>query len=172
MLTCEGCSLGLSSDATAADGVRPYYVQATERDETERVNYCPECAAMAAGKYEGAPWCGEPAHSISPAFNVRFRVYLNGSFSTLTLRPGQKLTHRAGGATDEGFSATETSWYLDPWDGRLLRTRDYFWRDCDGPGSRSIDDAQDGWSDVATAAPWWKETRFTQRDVFAEAAGY
>lgn len=59
--TCEGCSV-------RASDVAEYWIMQDEGDShEERVRYCPECADMARGGAEGAPWCGQPVYSMRPA---------------------------------------------------------------------------------------------------------
>lgn len=102
---------------------------------------------------------------------VKIAVPRNGSVWTFS-----------GGPTDEGYSYMETVYC---WDGVVLTRRSYgSSRDCDGPRESSQEDVCVGWGhpivwvgdelvqDKRYDTPRWEEVESSQRDYFAEAAGY
>lgn len=114
---------------------------------------------------------------------VRFWVYVNDTFVRISLTDGQALTHRAGGATDEGWSSEANVWALE---GNTVRHECYQdGRDCDGRlsseyvtecpvadlGAHRIS-GDDEWALSAPALPSWQKVEASQRDYSAEAMGY
>ena len=111
--------------------------------------------------------------------NARFWVLGPGAgWVKLTIRPGDALTWSAGERTDEGYSATEERWaHLG---GNVLNECHNRWSDCDGPGSSShVSSCELGQLRARNTdrtppggAPRWEHLSSSQRDYFAEAAGY
>jgi hypothetical protein len=120
----------------------------------------------------------EPSRST-----LRLWSFVNGSWVKLSLRPGRCLTWRACCATDEGYHSEYEVWEHVgngvQWDYGTDS------RDCDGPHSTQCARFAMA-NELALEEPWAKEDRAarimlpkwrkigrdTQRDVFAEAAGY
>jgi hypothetical protein len=113
--------------------------------------------------------------------NARFWVFVNDGWVRLSLGVGQYLTHSVGGPDEEGFSYTHTRW------ARYGHGREEFIeqsvatnaRDCDGPldtywvGECRVDALEDHPSfDNAVPVPNWEKVSASQRDHFAEVAGY
>jgi hypothetical protein len=122
---------------------------------------------------------------------ARFWVSLNGGNAVLVkLRDGQSLSHAEGGLTDEGFDYTGRSWRFE--DGEVVVNWVNNACDCDGPITRSgtsycpLADLQEGYrcpddllypfarngEIIPVIFPKWRERSYTQRDAYAEAAGY
>ena len=45
--------------------------------------------------------------------NARFWIWWNGDWVKITLRPGQSIAMRCGGATDEGFNVESSGYEHD-----------------------------------------------------------
>lgn len=126
--------------------------------------------------------------------NARFWHYSSGAgYVTLTLRPGKAITIRSGGPTDEGFSYTTETYEYDVDENRIIYTAECNARDCDGPLDRvyisacqldmlhardlsQVFDASN-WPEEHKACagifmPEWQKLSSSQRDAYAEAAGY
>lgn len=109
--------------------------------------------------------------------NARFWIWWHGSWTKLTLRPGQSLTMSHGGPTDEGFYARSEG-YMHDGDRVSAWIREDS-RDCDGPLSRDwdghcmIDQLKANEADeYGPARPAWVKDSASQRDLYAEMAGY
>lgn len=109
---------------------------------------------------------------------IRFWDYVNGPVR-LALRDGQQLRHCEGGPTDEGYSWTAITWRIE--EGFLVAESYTTARDCDGPIERratvraKLDELTAGRrddDDGSIAYPKWEATGSSQRDHYAEAAGY
>ncbi len=110
--------------------------------------------------------------------NARFWIYLNDSFTKITLRPGQTVSHYWAAKHDEGWSSEYQQWTHDGSSVVREMTRDG--RDCDG---RLCTDQRDqcpleqlhSWPCTLPNAPMlpsWQDIETTQYDQFAEASGY
>ena len=115
--------------------------------------------------------------------NCRFLVFINGDDVKLTLRPGQTLHHYQGGPTEEGWSSYAESWYLSSDSQVLTRESVSDGVDCDGRLTRYSTDYADADPDTFHSGhdpyktrpalfPYWKEGESSQRDQYAELAGY
>lgn len=69
--------------------------------------------------------------------NARLKVWINSSEVTITLRPGQSISHSTSVDTDEGYAWEGTTWTYDADDGVVTREWGYGGRDCDGTTSTS-----------------------------------
>ena len=89
----------------------------------------------------------------------------------LSLTEGSTLSHGAGGATDEGYCYTYTSWWLE--EGVVFERVETDSRDCDGRLTTSETYAcpVDRLSE-RDGKPNWKLVQRGQRDFSAEAMGY
>lgn len=119
--------------------------------------------------------------------NARFWVYWNDSWARLTLRPGESITLRAGGPTEEGrFYSEETythdgdslrlEWYSDATDcdGRLERSGESV-APIDRLNCREVETWKDGElvrDYFFPLLPEWETGSTSQRDHAAESAGY
>ena len=116
---------------------------------------------------------------------VRFQVFINDTYTTLTLSPGQSLGWQGGGPCEEGYEIETITWGLSQ-DGQILeRYTTRRWSDCDGPGSSFYDDSAEvrsiraisvwdgaGRTGMFAQVPDWQTLDRGQRDHFAEAMGY
>lgn len=112
--------------------------------------------------------------------NARFWIRWNRDWVKLTLAPGQTITLRDGGPTDEGWSYTAHTYTrasedladvecsitheASDCDGRTSDYRDYV---CAFENLKANDAADD-----APPRPEWDLASHRCRDQFAEAAGY
>ena len=128
--------------------------------------------------------------------NARFWESHNGSWVKLTLRPGEYLFTREGGATDEGYSVTNTEYHYD---GKTVTRESHnSARDCDGQTSHTtltecrvrklasrapytcryfVATAKTPYDEdycpaLGALLPAWERVSQSQRDYAAEAAGY
>ena len=69
--------------------------------------------------------------------NARLKVWINDSEVTITLQPGQSISHSTSEDTDEGYAWQGTTWTYDADDGVVTREWGYGGRDCDGVSSTS-----------------------------------
>ena len=123
--------------------------------------------------------------------NIRFwKFNQNWNWVKITLRPGQKLTHRKVWFNGEGWSLFEETWKSCIEDRQVTCTRFSDGRDCDGrlttedqfvcswedlKADRSTMDVDGGLRtshEVEIQRPTWKRLDSWQRDSFAEAMGY
>ena len=107
--------------------------------------------------------------------NVRLHEWINGDEVVLTLSPGQRLTWRSGGPTDEGYSYQDHVWAYDKDEGVIYWEVHEMSRDCDGPHEWHSECCLPVLEVVPHTCPrdlprigvaQW------QRDVYAEMAGY
>lgn len=107
--------------------------------------------------------------------NARFLVWVNGDRVTLSLTPGDSLSHSHFARTDEGFESGTVTWSLD--DGVVTLDSWSESRDCDGAHRSSttlechVTELQSHEYDGALL-PKWAEVGSSQRDYSAEQAGY
>jgi len=103
--------------------------------------------------------------------NARFKTYANGSDATITLRPGQTLSHSEGGPDEEGYSYSAT---LYRYDGEtVVREITTTACDCDGRLDRYYDQIWPVNGPLNSYGyPDWEDLRAYQRDHFAEAMNY
>lgn len=126
--------------------------------------------------------------------NARLWHYVSGAgYVKLTMRPGESITIRSGGPTDEGYSYTEETYDYDVEAGTVTLTTDTRARDCDGPldtlhvcscpidqlHARSMAEVFDAesWPEEHKAAqgiytPNWQRLSASQRDYYAESMNY
>jgi hypothetical protein len=115
-------------------------------------------------------------YTMSATINARFWIWHNDGWVKLTLRPGQVFTVVDGGPTDEGYSYTAQV-YTHEGD-HILRETSTRAADCDGPHeyyadcTAALDALQEYLCDDGTRVPSWERVRASQRDRFAEDAGY
>lgn len=110
--------------------------------------------------------------------SVKFYHYhpLNDGPVLIKLNAGQTLHHSFGGPTDEGWSSESNIWEFDGKQIRLQWCSDG--RDCDGRLTRAgecyckADLAQSGNEFDGVRYPAWEQGESSQRDEYAEAAGY
>lgn len=109
--------------------------------------------------------------------NARFLVCIDAdSDATVTLSPGQTLTHNEGGPHEEGWWGRSTTWTHDGTG--VYREWSTDGSDCDGRTGTSGEDycpladlrAHEGCAGVMF--PKWDAIDARQYDQFAEAAGY
>lgn len=115
-----------------------------------------------------------------PVPNARFWYYLNGTMTKITLRPGQELSHCAGGPCDEGNSYSGHTFRHDG--DRVTCIWSSWGRDCDGrysdggesmaPLNQLAVRALDFTEAAGLLVPEWQAGDAWQRDYSAEAAGY
>ncbi len=108
--------------------------------------------------------------------NVRFRVWHNGQYTKLTLRPDQTLEFGRSERTEEGYSWEYDRYTYDAETETVTHEWGEGGRDCDGYSSeKSV------WAIDAKHLTMWLHPQFTtfwrriehgQRDMTAEAAGY
>lgn len=113
------------------------------------------------------------------AKQARFWTYIRSEPTLLKLVAGQTVSHREGGATDEGWSWTLRTWAFD---GEFVTLEsDNRSSDCDGPHEHhdvvrcSVAELRAGYTcpDHPTITyPVWREVSSRQRDIFAERMGY
>lgn len=119
--------------------------------------------------------------------NYRFWVWWNGQWTKLTLRPGQSLSVHEFHYHEEGWSRTSERWehvgdgvyneHSDEGkdcDGRLDRYSEWF---CPARNLRARDmmdpDCPNQFSEnIGIFAPEWEKVSASQRDQYAELAGY
>lgn len=123
--------------------------------------------------------------------NARFWVYIHGNPVKITIRPGQSLYWSRGGPCEEGWSRESQHWTHEG--ESVERSTADTASDCDGthasygeyscPLDRLQSGNAPGWiepefptaePDTWTGVVWpaWDEVSTSQRDQFAEAAGY
>lgn len=115
--------------------------------------------------------------------NARFWTFINGGPVKLTLRPGQSLSHSRFAHTDEGWSRESYTWTHHG--DRIESAWCEDGRDCDGQltrrgtGFAQLDKLGENpaWppDDPNMAGvlwPEWEDVETSQRDEFAELAGY
>ena len=132
--------------------------------------------------YDGGPWYSKPEdYDIVERLqrrNARFWAWWNDGWVKITLKPGQQLSACGGGRSEEGWSQYGESW-LHAGD-RVERSWFTDGRDCDGRLQHYGDDYA-LLEDLAPAnagefeemlAPRWQDSHTSQRDEFAELAGY
>ena len=111
--------------------------------------------------------------------NARFWIVCHGSPVKLTFRPGQSLDWYHGAPHEEGWSSESHIWRFDGEYVTVYSCTDG--RDCDGRlthynTSQCRLDALDArsweWLGVIQGTPDWEPLDSSQRDEFAEAAGY
>jgi hypothetical protein len=110
--------------------------------------------------------------------NARFWTYHIDGMVRLTLRESQSLRHSRWQETDEGWSSEATCWTLE--NGIITRETITDGRDCDGRLMRSFVDkcplamlaAQPAYDAPELMVPVWRDIESSQRDEYAEAAGY
>jgi hypothetical protein len=124
--------------------------------------------------------------------NVRFWNYWNGSYSRLTLKPGDTLTLDRCESTDEGHEYETEEYEYDAHEGIIICTMASGGIDCDGPIMHhaefvwhpggditpALDMDENGelhivrWNGQPCMRPCWTKQSAWQRDAYAEAAGY
>ncbi len=112
--------------------------------------------------------------------NARFWIMgCNSNPVKLTLRPGQSLAHHTFERTDEGYSASYSSYTHDG--DSVVCEYGSEGRDCDGRHAYHSESRaplarlKDGWTDDTDRAvtyPAWTQGDSSQRDEYAEAMGY
>lgn len=114
-------------------------------------------------------YCHGRGYSTAPrGVPIRFKDSAHGGEVTLTIKPGQTLSHSEGGRTDEGYSYTGTTWKFERGE---LRCETYTEaRDCDG----RLDTGGVYFANAikANGFPDWTHEDSYQRDHSAEAMGY
>ena len=108
--------------------------------------------------------------------NVRFRVWHNGQYTKLTLRPDQTLEYGGSHQTDEGYSRQYDRYTYDAGTQFVTHETGGGGRDCDGYSSEKsvwVIDAKSLTMFLNPAASGlWRKIDHRQRDMSAEAAGY
>ena len=116
-------------------------------------------------------------HEINSKRNARFWLFVHGSPVKLTLKPGQTINHCAGGPTDEGYSyeTTQLTHEID----QIKWVAGSIGRDCDGGHEHFKESSCEPHllrdreiKDYDFGFPIWSDGESSQRDQFAEAAGY
>lgn len=117
--------------------------------------------------------------------NARFWIVHNNDFVKLTLHPNQSVELQEGGATDEGYSYTTTS-YLHTGTGVECECLNEA-RDCDGRLDRwnksfcpmsQLQKGNPAWTEHCelehpeVVFPAWERVKRGQRDQYAEMMGY
>ncbi len=122
--------------------------------------------------------------------NLRIWHYWNGCHTKLTLIPGKPINIHRYETTDEGYSFEQDNILLGE-DGRVTMESVDDGRDCDGRLTRESHYVMDGLTRIeveqeptavmqragieaswSVMVPNWMKARSTQRDEYAEAAGY
>jgi hypothetical protein len=117
--------------------------------------------------------------------NARFWDYCNGTWTKITLRPGQLRQWHEYHPTDEGFSATKRYWDYNEERGIVHFCEVSKARDCDGLFERvheccaRLDElavktpyTDPGEEPKPFKVPHWTDLGGSQRDHSAEAMGY
>lgn len=122
--------------------------------------------------------------------NIRFWVHANEGLCKLTLKPGQTLSHRQGGPTDEGWSWCGQTWEYDEHEGLVKHSITTEAQDCDGRHGdyRDFECRIEHlavyqatlWDDLlgqpvevpGVRLPKWEKAGASQYDQYAEMAGY
>jgi hypothetical protein len=108
--------------------------------------------------------------------NLRFWAFVNCSPVKLTLRPGQTLGHYVGSRTEEGWESETHTWTA--LDNGVLCEWGTDGRDCDGRLSQAgesfapFEALAAGGSVDGAVFPRWEHGQSSQRDEYAERAGY
>ena len=108
--------------------------------------------------------------------NAHFWAHINGGFVRLTIKPGQPLRWGESRPSEEGYSYQSLSWGLS--DGKVTRSSASGGRDCDGRVDFyedlecPIDQLAVNRYEGGPLTPAWKNIRSSQRDQYAEMAGY
>lgn len=108
---------------------------------------------------------------------LRFWDFVGAGWVRLALADGQTLQHTSGGPCDEGWNSTSTRWSRDG--DTIERETLNEGRDCDGGYSHHVIvranlvnlDANEA-ADDTIACPAWERVSASQRDEYAELAGY
>lgn len=132
--------------------------------------------------YDGGPWYSKPEdYDLVERLqrrNARFWVWWRQDWVKITLRPGETLCAGYGGQCDEGWSR-----FSEQWSHTGLRV-EREWvsegQDCDGRSAQYGEDFAmlDELDAVGRGefeemlAPRWQDSQTSQRDEFAELAGY
>lgn len=117
--------------------------------------------------------------------NARFWTVVNNGPVKVTLKPGQSLSHRSGGAHDEGFCLHGVTWEYSGEHGTVGLFEYERGRDCDGPHSASYESecpldrlcdrelyGFDELEFTGIRLPEWEPLEAEQHDEYAEAMGY
>ena len=116
-----------------------------------------------------------------PVRNVRFWLYHHRSQVKLTVRPGQTLTFGFSEPTEEGWHGENVTIHYDADNRVIVRESACEGRDCDGFMGRYVTTAAmigrlaDGVKDLddpEVVYPDWQRIEESQRDQYAEMAGY
>lgn len=106
--------------------------------------------------------------------NLRFNVYWNGSWTTLTLVPGQVIELYQRWTDEEGYGFRRENYQHCPNTGALLAEFSSGGRDCDGYIENwSYASAEEFYkNDEGCVVPLWIDEKSGQYDQFAELMGY
>lgn len=113
--------------------------------------------------------------------NARFWIYRNEGWVKICLVPEQSIEVRSGGPCDEGFCYRADVYRLTEDEyGQIVESEHHeYSRDCDGPseyhweGFARLDDLHIQEVDGETfLRPSWRKVNASQRDIYAEMAGY
>ena len=130
--------------------------------------------------------------------NARLKVWINDSEVTITLRPGESISHSTSEPTDEGYQWSGTTWTYNAGDGVVTREWGYGGRDCDGETSTSGTDYcpvdklktattneyigpagyesgawdDDHWAEVPGFPEWQEEQPARHYDQYAQLSNY
>ena len=110
--------------------------------------------------------------------NARFWTWVNDGLVKITLRDRQALNHSSFSRHDEGWSAEYETWSL--WDGLVTREVTTDGTDCDGRLTNYYSDEcpiedlrhHEAYDAPEYMVPEWRVMSQSQRDEYAEAAGY
>jgi hypothetical protein len=110
--------------------------------------------------------------------SARFWTYHGEGLVKLTLHDGEALCNRRGSPTDEGWWSEAVIWRLE--NGIVERETIQDGRDCDGRLTRHYVDScpianlasEPAYYDPGYMVPTWQDCGSSQRDEYAEIAGY
>ena len=114
--------------------------------------------------------------------NMRFRVFINGGWVKLTLRPGQSLSWGRSGPDEEGYSFESVTWEAIATG--VMRSSSSGGRDCDGYTEHSQSSycpEEALWAEVVPSeafpedpvyCPRWEGKEEEVYDQYAQLDGY
>lgn len=104
--------------------------------------------------------------------NARFKIYVHGSPVMITLKPHKPIAHSEGGPTDEGYEWERTIYEFDGY--YVTATYAHESSCCDGrfSSNREMRCPVGLLRASKRRSPMWEKVNSSQRDYFAEAAGY
>jgi hypothetical protein len=124
------------------------------------------CAACDPSPSDQCHWCNGRGYAL-PVANVRFKW----DGITITMQPGQRLTHHQGGPDDEGYWYKAVGFEYASDGSAVVAEVSSGGADCDGRLDNYADLILD-LSNYRTRRAGFQLESESQRDQFAELAGY